>query len=404
MNDTDALVIGGGPAGAASAILLAKAGWRVVLVEQHAYPRQKVCGECIAAGNLELIDELGIGEKFQKLAGAELRQVGWMGARRTIIAKFPACSTGRYQYGRALGRDVFDSLLLEQARSLGVRVMQPAKVRAVMGEVGQFECDIEERFRASGKVTAAIIVDAHGSWEMGPSFNLRHSDNRDVTRVPQHAADLFAFKARFQGATLAPQLLSVFALKGGYGGIVVADGSTTLACCIRRDALRACRAKTDTPAGIAVEALLRDSCLGIREGLRGAERCGSWISVGPLRPGIRLVAQSGVFRVGNSAGETHPLIGEGITMALQSAKLLATILIQEPVAVLDADRALILHRRYAQAWTLNFAPRLQLASAYAHIAMRPSFALPMAAVLRHWPALLTHGARFAGKARVPQFA
>src|SRR3981189_1969297 len=48
--DCDALVIGAGPAGAASAILLAQAGWRVIIVEQHTYPRRKVCGECITAG------------------------------------------------------------------------------------------------------------------------------------------------------------------------------------------------------------------------------------------------------------------------------------------------------------------------------------------------------------------
>src|SRR5579871_3271196 len=74
----DALVIGGGPAGAASAIALAHIGWQVLLVEQSAYPRQKVCGECVSAGALELIDELGVGEEFRSLSGPELRRVGWM--------------------------------------------------------------------------------------------------------------------------------------------------------------------------------------------------------------------------------------------------------------------------------------------------------------------------------------
>ena len=78
--DCDALVIGAGPAGTASAILLAQAGWHVIIVEQHTYPRRKVCGECIAAGNLELLDELGIGPDFRRAAGPELRRIGWMGA------------------------------------------------------------------------------------------------------------------------------------------------------------------------------------------------------------------------------------------------------------------------------------------------------------------------------------
>ncbi len=47
--DADVLVIGAGPAGASTAILLQRAGWRVILVEKSSYPRQKVCGECLSA-------------------------------------------------------------------------------------------------------------------------------------------------------------------------------------------------------------------------------------------------------------------------------------------------------------------------------------------------------------------
>ena len=187
---------------------------------------------------------------------------------------------------------------------------------------------------------------------------------------------------------------------GGYGGIVVAeDRRTTLACCIRRDALQACRALTArTPAGVAVEAMLRHSCVGVRDVLRHAQRDGPWLSVGPIRPGIRLDAPCGVFRVGNAAGESHPLIGEGISMALQSATLLMTHLTQQPVAEIDSHRASLLQRHYAQAWHKAFASRLHLAALYAHLAMRPALALPVRRILRRWPALLTHAARLAGKA------
>ena len=120
--DADALVIGAGPAGASTAIRLAQEGWRVTLVEQHDYPRQKVCGECVSAGNLALIDELGCGPEFRRFAGTELRKVGWMSASDILVGEFPACVTGPYRFGRAVGRDVFDSLLLERARSMGVRI------------------------------------------------------------------------------------------------------------------------------------------------------------------------------------------------------------------------------------------------------------------------------------------
>ena len=55
----------------------------------------------------------------------------------------------------------------------------------------------------------------------------------------------------------------------------------------------------------------------------GARLQGGWLATGPIRPGIRLPAQCGVFLVGNAAGEAHPVVAEGISMAMQAAWLLA---------------------------------------------------------------------------------
>src|SRR5438093_25151 len=71
----DALVIGGGPAGATTALLLARAGWSVALVERSPFPRRKVCGEFLSATNLPLLRHLGVGDAFRDLAGPEVRRV-----------------------------------------------------------------------------------------------------------------------------------------------------------------------------------------------------------------------------------------------------------------------------------------------------------------------------------------
>jgi flavin-dependent dehydrogenase len=390
--DVDVLVIGAGPAGSATAILLAHAGWRVVIAEQHEFPRRKVCGECIAAGNLSLFDQLGVGVAFREVAGPELRQVGWMGVSSTIIAEMPACEDGPYQYGRALSRDRLDTLLLARARALGVSVLQPAKVRWVRGSAGQFQCQISSgKELPSRMLEARIIVDARGSWEPEPGS----------IRPPPRASDLFAFKANFVGASLAVGLLPVLSLNGGYGGIVTADrGLTTLACCIRRDVLQRCRQLVPlTTAAAAVEVYLRSSCSGIRDALRDARLDGSWLAVGPLRPGSRVGSELGRFRVGNAAGEAHPLIGEGISMALQSAVLLAHELTRQPPAMIDASRADALQRAYVAQWSLAFESRMRLAAVFAQVAMQPLLARPVESMLRRWPSLLTRAARFAGKAR-----
>jgi flavin-dependent dehydrogenase len=152
------------------------------------------------------------------------------------------------------------------------------------------------------------------------------------------------------------------------------------------------------PAGTAVEAFLRRSCSGVQEALKGAQREGAWLSVGPLRPGVRVGAGGGVFRVGNAAGESHALIGEGISMALQSSAMLAAMLTRVPAAAIRGRFGIALHRSYSAAWRRTFAPRLRLAAIYAHVAMRPRLAQPARALLRRWPMLLRSAALLAGKA------
>ena len=405
--DADAMVIGAGPAGASTAILLKMAGWRVILAEKSAYPRQKVCGECLSAASLALLDQLGVGAAIRDRAGPELHQVGWMSSASTLIAHLPPCTDGPYRYGRALGRDQLDAILVNRAIELGVIVIQPGKVRSVKGELGDFECDIElcarddaqpGRVQESVKRRVPIVVDAHGSWERGPE-----DGTRLTSRMPRLGSDLFGFKASFVHATIPQGLLPVLSFRGGYGGLVMAeDRRLTLAGCIRRDMLAEWRGHVPgTPAATAFEMYLRASCRGVRETLAGALRSGPWLSVGPLRPQIRLGTPERLFSVGNAAGETHPLIGEGMSMALQSAFLLAGHLIAQPAHAIDKTRALEIHRAYRSAWRNAFALRLHLAAIFAHMAMRPALSLPVTRLLRSFPQLLTAAAHMAGKARKP---
>jgi menaquinone-9 beta-reductase len=405
--DTDVLIIGGGPAGASVAIRLASLGWRVTLLEQTSFPRQKVCGECLGPASLELLDELGLGSRVSELSGPAIRQVAWMAGDRTIVAEMPACQGGRHPYGRAIGRDCLDMLLLEQARSQGVEIVQPAKVVRVRGVPGAFDCIYEWRCgsvmeqrgrRGEHRRTAALVIDAHGSWERGPECDAAARDGCEDPRA--RPSDLLAFKTTFDGAALAPGVLPVLCFSGGYGGMVVSDrGRTTMACCIRRATLRQWRARArDGSAGDVVEACLRSSCDGVAAALRSARRQGSWHAVGPLRTGFHLRSAPGILRAGNAAAEAHPLIGEGICMALQSAAILARLLAHRPkdlraAGIVDVQRA------HAAMCRKEFAARLRLAHLYARVAMQPSLAAAAAILMRTWPRALTTGARLAGKAR-----
>lgn len=394
----DALIIGAGPAGSSAAILLASAGWSVAVVEKQTFPRRKVCGECMAASNLPLLDAMGVGADFMAHAGPELRRMAVMRGTRTVVADLPPALHPQYAWGRALGRETLDTLLLERARAAGAVVLQPWALQQIKGTAGLHQCTVREA--ESGQLAvlqAPVTILAHGSWEPLPA-------ERAVQRLARSGSDLLAFKANFYSASLDAGLLPVLFFNGGYGGMVLADdGLVTLACCIRADRLAQLRRATPTrPAGEVIEAMLKRECLGVAEALQGASRCGTWRASGPLRPGVRLHSDDGVFRIGNAAGEAHPIIGEGMSMALQSAWLLCAGLLrgrrQNGVMAGTAWHGEV-REHYASEWRRHFVPRLRLAATFAHLAMRPATSAALLAVLGRWPALLTHGAAWGGKIR-----
>ncbi len=387
----DAMVIGGGPAGSATALLLARAGWHVAVLERKQFPRRKVCGEYLSATNLPLLEHLGVGEVFREQAGPPVQQVGLFAGDTVVTADLPR-PRGVGGWGRALSRERLDTLLLEQARQAGVTVMQPWSAEAISESADGYRCTARCRTSGAGaQLHGDIIVAAHGSWEPGalPTQNQHR---------PPRPDDLFGFKAHFVDSRLSPGLMPLLAFPGGYGGMVHTDGGrVSLSCCVRHDRLMALRGGNENEAGEIVLQHIQRSCRGVREALAGATRDGSWLAAGPIRPGIRLQRRIGVFPVGNVAGEAHPVVAEGISMALQGAWLLVDRLRAWDEASRPRTGLARVHREYAAAWRRRFAARLHVAAAIAHWAMRPRAVAGALPLLRRWPQLLHWGARLSGK-------
>ena len=239
------------------------------------------------------------------------------------------------------------------------------------------------------QLEAPVVIAAHGSWEPG-----RLPSNLAKINRP---SDLLGFKAHFRDATMAPDLMPMILFPGGYGGIVWADhGRLSISCCIRRDALA--RARETYGNAAASDALHRHivaSSRGVRDAIGNARLAGPWLASGPIRPGLRACYAEDIFRVGNVAGESQPIIAEGIAMAMQSGWLLAAELARVDFRE-QAGRELA-GARYTKAWRKLFAPRIRAASVFATLAIRPRSAVVMRTVIRALPGVLTVGARLSGK-------
>ncbi|HUY14973.1 MAG TPA: NAD(P)/FAD-dependent oxidoreductase [Terriglobia bacterium] len=393
----DALIIGGGPGGATVALLLAKAGWSVGLVEKMRFPRGKVCGEFLSVTNLPLLRHLGVAESFLELAGPDVSQVGLFSGDDAVTSDMPRPRTRDGMcdgWGRALGRDHLDTLLLDRAAAAGASVWQPWSAVELINKGSGYLCHVVSRERGqSGELLARIVVAAHGSWEPGP---LPTQPARPASRP----SDLFGFKAHFLDSRLPAGLMPLLAFPGGYAGMVHSDhGRVSLSCCIRRDQLESARRGAGpVKAGEAVLAHIKQSCRAAREALAGARLEDQWLAAGPIRPGIRRCGFDGIFLVGNAAGEAHPVVAEGIGMAMQSAWLLCEYLTAGPVDVLSGRVVDAVRDYYSTAWRRTLAPRIHAARLIAHWAMRPAAVACVLPLLRLFPGVLTAGARLSGKA------
>lgn len=366
----DAVVIGAGPAGSTAARLLAASGWNVALVEKDEFPRRKVCGEFISAPTHGVLDACGIGSAFREKAGPEVRRIALFSGETVVTAALERC------WGRALGREFLDLMLRDAAVTAGATLLQPAKLTAIVRDGKIHICRLEMD-NAQIEISAPFLIAASGSWRIKPPL---------AVAAAVRQSDLLAFKARFARSALTPGTMPLLVFPGGYGGLVQSDaGRTSLSCCIRRDALAALR-RSGESAGETVLRHIRAATRGVRAALQDEQPEGTILSAGPIRPGIRPRYRDGIFYTGNLAGEAHPIIAEGISMAIQSSHLLARHLIAHGA---DAGPG------YAAEWLGRFGPRLAAASIFARTARHmPRLGTALVDVM---PSLLSWGARASGK-------
>src|SRR4051795_8161079 len=159
MLTADVAVVGGGPAGAAAAITLARAGRDVVLFDKARFPRDKCCGDGLTTGALRRLEALGL--RPDSVASWQPVADVWVRSPSGRTARFPL-PRGQGIYAAVARRTDLDAALLDVARAAGVKVHDGHGVTGARVVAGDdcVELDVE----GIGSVVARYAVGADGMW------------------------------------------------------------------------------------------------------------------------------------------------------------------------------------------------------------------------------------------------
>jgi flavin-dependent dehydrogenase len=292
-----ALIVGGGPAGSAAAIRLAKGGVRPLLIERSEGPRDVVCGGFLGWDALAALRRLGIDP--QALGAQPISRLRLISRHRQVETALPHPAAG-------LSRRTLDEALLSTVQAAGVEVLRGRTVRAAEGSMLRLD-DGEE-------MQGEALLLATGKHEL-----------RGLERDADIASASVGLRTSLSGPNLKRSLAGVIELHlfdGGYGGLLVQDdGSVNLCLSVSRSRLKA--------AG-GVEQLvgeLRWELPSLRERLEQGE-AGEWSAVAGVPYGWRAKATApGVYRVGDQAAVIASLAGDGIAIALESGMAAAEALL-----------------------------------------------------------------------------
>jgi geranylgeranyl reductase family protein len=334
MPTADVIVVGGGPAGAAAAIRLARAGCDVALFDKAVFPRDKCCGDGLTTGALRRLDRLGL--RPEAVASWHPVDDAWIRSPSGRTVRFPLPTSGGVFAAIARRRDL-DAALLDAARTAGAKVHDGhavAGARLVDGGAS-VELDVDR----VGPLLARYVVAADGVW----------SPLRKVFGAWEEAGYLgewHAFRQYFGGVRPAagdrlwvwfePDLLPGYAWSFPLG-----DSRANVGFGIRRAESRPTREMKQQWDDLLARPHIR-RVLGPAAAAEGPHR--AWPI--PARSGHTAVTAAGgrVLFAGDAARATDTMTGEGIGQALESGELAA-----EAIVAAGGSDAAAVARHYRRA-------------------------------------------------------
>jgi flavin-dependent dehydrogenase len=347
----DVLIVGAGPAGSIAAMLLARAGLRVRLIDRDTFPRPKLCGDTVNPGTLALLRRLRLS------AGVEERGLRIEGMR--VTGEHGVVVEGQYPdglHGRAIVRRDLDWILLQHAVDAGAMFEPGLAARGPMVQTNgtRLVTGVLARCRSTDRRLPARVTIAADGRRSTIAFGL------GLARHPRRPRR-WAIGAYYTGVSGLSALGEMHVRRDVYIGVAPLPGGLANVCLVQPS--HPGDPALHDPAARLEQVLAREPLL--RDRFEGATRVAAPVVVGPLAVERAGAPVDGLLIAGDAGGFVDPITGDGLRFAVRGAELAAAAALdalQSGWRGVHARLAAARRREFAAKWRFNLAVRALLTS------------------------------------------
>jgi flavin-dependent dehydrogenase len=365
----DVIIIGGGLAGLCNAIHLSKLGKKVLLIEKNEYPKHKVCGEYISNEVLPYLEFLEVNPFDSGAVRINNFQLSTIKSN-IISAKLPLGGFG-------ISRYTLDLVLSEKAKENGVTILQDTVSNVTfLKDVFQVETKDNNIF------TSKITIGAFGKRSL---LDVKMGRNFIQKKSPYLGVKIHV-KGNFK-----EDLVALHNFKGGYCGVSKVENNAINLCYITNYAtFKQYKNIEDFQEQVVFKNNYLKEIFHSSEAIFEKPLSISQISFETKKP-----VEDHILMCGDSAGMIHPLCGNGMSMAIQSAQLASKLILNYFNGEIETRKEL--EKQYIRQWNRKFSLRLKAGHFIAMLFRKDTIASVLLHILKKLPFLLpiiikqTHG-------------
>ncbi len=368
----DCAIVGGGLAGLALSIQLARCGHQVILFEKNQYPFHRVCGEYISKESLDFLVRLGI--PFSEIAVANIDEV-LISAPNGKFIKRPL-SLG----GIGISRYLLDDYLYQLAVQSGVTVLQNTKVENI-----QFSESIFEITTEYNSYKARVACGTFGKKSV--------LDKKIREENPIAASDYVGIKYHIR-TSLAPNRIELHNFAYGYCGISKIEDNKYCMCYLTH--AKNLKKYKGNIKQMETEVLFKNPYL--KKYFTESEFLFNQpITISQVSFAKKNTVEQNILLLGDAAGTIAPLCGNGMSMALHASHLAAGLINLYLNKNIDFET---LKSQYSKTWNEQFSMRIKIGGNLQKIFGKNMLTNMTIGVLRYFPKVvdslirLTHGIKY----------